>query len=525
MPLFDSVAENVVLSALRKSRENDREILRDNFQMAIDYLNNNQLKHVKKELLDRYQNTQQGDAGQEIFPVTMPITERYIAEAASAYNKPVERGVIDKETGEEHEDYTSELANYLSDIGYDEKMHRNEQLCELLKTNCIWYQEKRGVLRPVITYAHDVYPIVNPTDPQADPSDPDDYLGFVVEIAWGDEDPGLSQQIYALLTPDQMKFYTARSPYSVPDKTILDTPNQFTWPQRNERGDLVEMPLQMLTFWHRQQYEGELIVKVDPTIAYANHELNIQWSLLFDTMRTQGWAVPVFELINPEHAASRQKWGARFPVNIRAGESFSLQTGSAPYSEIVQSLQAYSKLLAISLRQSPNDYSLQQSAATSGFAKVVDSLPKIEARREKLKRLKRLEEQVAWPRIASILRKQKIFGADIVNYKLSVKFSDIEIPKSEDEKRTELETNFKYGLANPIDVIMERYGIGRDEAEEIYEENKRLNGGGNGGNQMMPSKEGAPAGALARLVAQRRSMKENKQEEKEQAKDEGPPTR
>jgi hypothetical protein len=511
--LFEPVSEDMILKALRQSKQANRDLLKLDFERAIDYLNNNQFVHVEEALLERYENTQLGDKGQEIVPVTMPLTERYIAEAASAYNKPVERSVIGIESNAEDEELTKKLTDYLKRIGYDEKMHRNEQLSLLLSTSCIWYQEKRGILRPVIVYPQDVYPIINPDDPSADPSDPEDYLGFVIEVLWtADDTISTTKRTFVAVLPEKTLFYEAHDPYSPVDKIVMEEANPFTWPQANNDGNTVERPLQMLTFWHKQQYEQELIIKADPDIANANHELNVQWSLLFDTMRMQGWSTPVMSLINQDKAPPKLKHGSRFPIVIDPGETYDLKTGAAPYTEVVEALKTYTKLLAIAKRQSPNDFSIDQSNATSGFAKIVDSLPKIEARNERLRRLKRLEEQVAWPRIASILRKQKVFPASIATtHKLSVKFSDVEVLKSPDERRTEIETDTKYHLSNPVDIIMDRMDVSREEAEEIYQHNKEVNKGGKVGEEeqqlqpgIIPPNQEPATQALARLVAQRK---------------------
>ena len=102
-----------------------------------------------------------------------------------------------------------------------------------------------------------------------------------------------------------------------------------------------------------------------------------------------------------------------------------------------------------------------------------------------------------------------------------MKFADVEILKSPDEIKSELETNFKYHLSNPIDVLMERHGVGREEAENILAENKEINKGG-GEQEPQSNAFGAPGQqpetqALARLVAQRKSAKNNDEDNEEEA--------
>lgn len=518
MPLWEPLGEQELLKALRQSKQADRAAFNEEIRRAVDYLEGIQKADVEQLLLERYSKSQMGDAGQTISPVTLPITERYVAEAANAYNQPVTRELVN-EAGEVQEDATKILRDELEKVGYDEHMHLNERLTVLMGVSAVWYQVKRGKLRPVVTAVDDIYPVaqpdaVLPDGVAADPKDPDDYAGFIVQLVHAIDDVAkVMANEYALVTPAETIYYKARDPYAMQGE-VQRYPNPYRWPQVDYSGKEVNAPLQMVTFWHKSLPTRSLLRSQDIAIVDANRELNIQWSLLFDTLRLQGWATTVMNLMNPEAAPSSMTHGARFPLVLSAGETASSLTYATPYGQIVDVLKTYSRLLAVSLRMSPSDFSIDQAAAASGFAKLVDSLPKIEARRERLARLKHMEEQVAWPRIGAALAMTGALPEAAKGLQMRVSFAELEFPKTPQEEATEFETEFKHGLSSPVDVIMKRKGVTKEEAEEILQENKASTGGGQQqqppfeGEQTNVAQPGQSRGLFAALIRQRQSKPE-----------------
>lgn len=481
--LFEQLAEQEIRRHVRAVKKNGRARMHNEFDLAIDYLENRQIEDVRSELTHRFPSSNSGDAGQEMFPVTIPLTERYIAEAANAYNKEVHRYFVDDD-GQETDttrEQTKKLQEALDLAGYDEAMHRNEQISVLLGTSCVWYQAKRGNVRPVVVYPHNVYPLCGDSPEYLDPSDPQDYAGFSVELFWATEDTGRAQErTFALITPAETIFYVGRDPDQI-ERVISTHENPFRWEQAydTETGTSVqELPGQMLTFWHRKMPMGELVLDTDPDIVYANRELNVLWSVLFDHIRFQGHAVPVLNLGNPNSAKAKRKYGTRHPVTLDIGEAFNLVSAATSYTEQVDVLKQYTRLIAMSKRMSATDFSIDTAAPQSGFAKLVDSIPKLEAREERVRRLKHMEENVAAKRLMSILTHQGKLDAVALKMRLRVKFSDIEFPKTADEKAKELETKFKYNLSSPARVMAEHEGITIEEAQERIAENKAQNASG-----------------------------------------------
>ena len=77
------MSEEDVRRALRDAKGMARRLSDEEEQLAIDYLENRQLQDTIAQIRRRYNRQQSGPSGQEIFPITIPLTERYVSEAAS----------------------------------------------------------------------------------------------------------------------------------------------------------------------------------------------------------------------------------------------------------------------------------------------------------------------------------------------------------------------------------------------------------------------------------------------------------
>jgi len=470
--LFAPQSEEAIRAALREAKRLARKRMGAEFDLAIDYLENRQIEDVRGELSTRYRRTQAGEAGQRIEPVCLPLTERYIAEAANAYNRPVMRSLVN-ESGEEDEEATKALRAALEECAYDETMHRLEQLTILLGSCGLWFQAKRGMLRPVIVYPHLIHPVA-PVDARAfDPADQDDYQAFVVSVSNAAQ--GEKPVTWCSLSPADHTYYEASDPYE-PRRFLETYRNPFAWPQMvdtdDSRGKLMaNAPLQLLTIWHRRKPVDDLLADCDPEIVYLNRELNVQWSVLLDTMRTQGWAQMYLKLIDPSTPPAAVSYGSRFVLPLSPGEEMGSLNAGNDYGGLVETLKAALRTFAMCKRMSPSDFAIDGSGPESGFAKLIDSLPKIEARQERIRRLVSMEQR-AWPRIGAILRYLGKLPGDPTKLKLRVEFADVEFPRTVAEEAQAQEHEFRHGLSSPAEVLMKRLGITREEAEGRLTENK-----------------------------------------------------
>jgi hypothetical protein len=479
--LWEPKSEELIRDSIKTARIQARAEMRERYQFAIDYLQGRQIDDVERELLNRYESTQMGQTGQEIKPQVINITERYIAEAANAYTKPVKREVLQPD-GEVNTKLTDEYNGMLADCGYDERMQHVDETSLLIGSCALWHQGRKGQLRPKVTYPHDVYPVEPGDDEWFDPSSQEDYAAYLVELYGGTDDPQAKVgRRFAWVSPAQLAFYEGKDPWT-PAHDLQPQRNPFMWPQvadtTNLQGVTKTLPLQPISFWHRRMPVDELLLDVDPVIALANRELNIQLSVLLDSLAHQGWAIPVFNMLNAGAAPAVMAAGPRTAFVLQTGESAQLLDAATDYTSIVAAIHNWIQMLAIACRQSPNDYSLDGTGPMSGFAKLVDSLPKIEARAERVSRLKRGEEIYAWPRNAAIgsrIGRLSTSVEDLAKHRLRVTFSDVEYPLSVDERTRAEEHDIKYNLTTPAKILAKKMGVTEELAVEIVAKNREAN--------------------------------------------------
>lgn len=483
MALWGSEAERVLLNGLKGLRGEGRKRMRDQFSRAVDYLKGNQKEDTRALLDERFPSTQQGDTGQQIAPVTVGLTGRYAKEAATIYNRPVKRTIVN-EDGSPNTEATELVVEEYKRCRWDEVMHANDRLVVTVKTNCILHEPKRGALRPRITYAHDVYPVV-PSGPEfMSAEDPDDYQAFVIELFWATEDAGkVVPHTYLWHDRERYIFFEGNAP-DQPTKVLSEWVNPYRWYQTTEELDPETglrtlkrdqlMPGRMLTFWNTELPVGELIIDADADVVEANRELNVAWSMIFDLIRWQGGSIPVLKT-NARDTKNRRKHGVRFPLLLRIEEQFEMVNGAVDYTGQVEALKTFGKLIAVMKSMSPNDFSTEGQNAVSGFAKLVDSLPKLEAREDRVMRCKHMEEREAWPRNAAILVQQGLAPESILKLRMQCEFADIEFPKTEDERSKKLETDVKYHQTNPVEIMMMKYGLDEAAAIEKLEKNAMMN--------------------------------------------------
>lgn len=469
---YEPLTEEQMRAALAENRWQGRQTSRDDFELAIDFLEGRQRAHVEQALSDRFPRRQATE--QPIRPITIPLTRRYVTEAADAYNREVHREVVDDD-GAVDEKTTEELNAALAEISYDQHMHRVEQMIVLMRSACNWYQVKRGKLRPRVVLPHDVYPILSNTDNIADPSDIEDYLAQVVELTGSGADArSPDKRYFAWVSPAETAFYSGSDPFEIRSQ-VATYENPFLWPQIpeaaiNDPSPAAKMlPLSPIVWWNDVEPIGGLVNENDADLARLNLEINVQLSILFDTIGRQGWSQLVMQTVNPESPPSVVQMGVTSAISIGREEAVEYLTGAAPYDAIVAALRFIVQLEALAHRQSPHDFSIDGPVATSGFAKMVDSLPKLEARGERTTQLTRIEATQAWPRLAtqlSYLGKLSRSVDQLAKLHLRTRFGEVKFPETATEQSTRETHELDKGLVSRAVLIARREGISEREAEE-----------------------------------------------------------
>lgn len=512
--LFDPSTEQQIIARLHGT-EGD-ETMAAEFDVAEDYAAGRMRRDVERELLDRYPETQTGAKRQEgVQPQAIPITQKFLEESATLYTRPVTRELVDEDG--RTDDAATEALRQLLGESYNERMHQIERRVVLMQSAAGWFQARAGKLRLVSYGPQKVTPIKPDETTWFDPGSQDDYQAFATELAEvGDKKDDLGT--FAYVERAQTVFYQGQSR----DKPgALDAhPNPFAWPQTVDtddgRGATAELPLQMLTAWHDRLPERQILADVDVPIVDLNRELNIQWSLLLDTIGHQGWTQMAAQVTDPSNPPSVVQVGPRNVIVLGPGETLQAIDSATNYTGLVEVLTAFVQVLAQSKNLSPNDFALTGATApASGFAKLIDALPKVQSRQRLGERFARQEATIAWPRIAVIGRHLGAFTQSIEQLsrlRMRVNFADLDIPRSVDEQSKQHEFDLKHGLTTPAKLLAEREGITVDEAQQQIDENRAAGGAAEpptGPTQAVDQRSGRAAGLLGSLIGRQSSRAAN----------------
>ncbi len=481
------------------------------FNHAIDYLEGRMVEHVRDELRDLFSESNKGDTDQRMQPIAIPLTERYVSESATLYNREVQREVTDIASGKPDKDLTKRWKEYLDGIGFNRSLHGADQLTALLRSCGVWLQEKRGDLDVVIT-APQLVTLVKPEARENfNPVSLDDYQGALIELGASND-----TKQWAYISRAITAYYDGDKPEE--GRNVSVHANPWQWgvmrPGRAKPETQSLMPFALLQHPMPLQHA---IPAHDADVARLNHEINVMLSSVIDTFRFQSYATPVIYLAVTNAGEHERPHGVRFPIRLQVGESASYITSGVSYVELLGFLQSLTKLVGVMKRQSPNEFAIEGAGPQSGFAKLVDSLPKIEARRERAEAMKAAEEQRLFPIVASILTRIGVFKeSELAGKKLVVTYTDIEMPMSVDERTRQEEHDIKHGLTTPAEILAKRRGITTEDAEKLIAENRarQQRSGGPSTEAQQPGvqsgeqSQGGPqsAGGVAPLRSQRAGL-------------------
>lgn len=513
---FTPGSERAVAESMRAAKRKGHEKYRKTCERAVEYMNGVMLDDVRSELRVRAPKRQSNsNVGSRIQPFAMPTTKRFVDEQATLYNRQVHRKLVrvDPDTGDDIEDDTTRrltaLNNKSLDKGaFDEWLQAAHRRALLLRSCGVWVQGRVGVVQPQPFLPCYVHPrigegFINKADPEA-------YAAYEVEISgWDSEDlTRASRKTFASVSADEVRYYIGTEP-GLKDEVLETTPNPFEWMRRVPRDDigvLADVRLakgNMMTIMRSEIDPDSLLPDTDALVHEVNREINLQLSLIFDTMATQSYAVPVFGVADPYNWRSKLAWGSRNPVKLHAGETADMLQAAVTYGEQMTFFRDLIRLLAVMERMSPNDFSTDGVAPASGFAKLVDSLPKLEQRDEIITRQVHYEEQELGPRVVAAQVYMDNLPSEALHLQWRVSFSELGFPKSEDERAKRIETDVKHNLSTPAEVLSREKGIDRDRADEQIEENRAVNKSASTSVQVPGQPQGGPGpfGAFGRLIA------------------------
>lgn len=445
------------------------------YDTAVDYLERRMMGDIERELRATYNASMSGDRREQMKAVAVGLVERFIAETATLYNRPVER-VLFGAGGEKDEEATERLADALRFIGYDLAMQQIERYEALLGSCGWWAQIKRERVRVVPVLPQRIVPLPPVDLAGFDPLDQEDYEAWEVR---------LGEDRRALIGEQEIETYERGLSVSSGSASTA-SPHGFS-----------RAPFAVISATPSSDF---VIPGNDVPIVRAVRDVCTYLSSLFDTVRFQGYAIPILTLIDKATAPTNRPIGVRFPLALNAGESATFATPNVPYRDLVETLQAFVSMQAIAQRSSPSEFALSgEGSPQSGFAKLIASLPKIEKRAERAERFRMIEEQRLWPILAEGLVKTGAIPASDAALRLAVTYGKLDVPESADERVRLEEHEIKHGLASAAEILARRRGISLEEAEQIVEANLETNKA----NAPEPKPSGF-GGGLDAIVAGRR---------------------
>lgn len=416
------------------------------YDVAVDHLERRVLVDVECTLRETFAESQTAKKRQQMRAVVLSLVERFVAEKATLYNRPVKYELRD-ESGALNEEATARLADAHHRSGYALAMQQLERYEALLDSCGLWAQVKRDKPRFVPVLPQRIVP-VQPEDLSAfDPLDQDDFEAWEVSLG-GDR--------RALLEAKSVSYYERRSGAS--DVTNL----------RKQAHGFERVPFVVVSAKPASDF---VLPGSDIPVVRGVRDLCVLLSSVFDTIRFQGFAIPVITATDKSTIETNKPVGVRFPLALNAGDKIEFVSPNVPYDQLIGVVRAYLALLAVGERSSPAEFSLEGAAAQSGFAKIVDSMPKMEARSERESRYRLIEEQRLWPVVGEVYAETGFIYAADAALRLSVTYSKVEVPESAQERVQVEQHEITTGITTAAGILAKRTGLSQQEAEEQVKSN------------------------------------------------------
>ncbi len=459
MALWDDKTEALVKESCGRDAMNERKSFQALYDTAVDYIDGDMLTDVDALLSARYPNRQRSDPRARIAPYTLPLVPYYLAELATLYDKAPKRTLVD-EQGEPDEDESERLNEALSEIGYDSTLrYVHKAACLLKSAGLYWQVDEDGLPDPIFVPPQDIYPIAPETT--HNPANQSAYVGFVLDNRQSVRaSTGLvMRRTYTLVKPEGVLEYVASADQP---HIVRETISQFANPYK--------APL--FTIWHHEKPARELLSFAEPPILNANRNLNVQFSVLHDIFRFQAGALPIQVVANPDvHGAMSTPVGVHFMQTLRIEESMQYLQAGNDWGALLKFLVDYANMmLMLSRTGAGGELNMEGRQVASGFAKLIDELPKLEARESAIPQAQRNEKR-QWPILRAMLQKAKRMSAKANALTLQVEYASNVVPQSPQERIAELTFEFERGITSPAEYLAEKKGITQEEAKTRIAEN------------------------------------------------------
>jgi len=456
--------EKAALKAIEKQAA-ERESMRAEYDAAEKYIDGDMQADTEALLAQRFGASQRDpQSDNRVEAVTVALVQLYVDEMASLYSGTVERKFW---RGEVEDNETADAVEaHLERIGYDQHMRSIERRVVLFNACAQSWGVEGGMVNPVVYPPQDVDP-VPPSGEHIDKANQDSYLGFALNTRTVDSK---GEKQFALTMRDSTAIYSGENVYS-PSTTSSRTANPFEWPGEvlSKTGQLTgrrePQKLQPVIVWNSERPTGSVMPVASPTLYRANRWSNVLWSVILDVLRGTAGPTLIRTVMDKSSLEHRSPVGWRHPINNEPGEEARWESAANDFAGAVNLLTAFAKTLGLTLRLSPDDLSLERTAE-SGIARQIANIPKDRARKERAKWFRVMEQEYAWPRIASSMGWLGRLKGNVGEVTMTTEFHPAPLPTNRAEQIQVESHDLEIGITTPAQILAQRLNIDEAEAQK-----------------------------------------------------------
>jgi len=337
-------------------------------------------------------------------------------------------------------------------------LDRQSYLCQSGVLKIEWSKRHERLIYRVIPVSN-VW-VVPSLSPLADPDDPQELAAIIYRL------PNAGDVArFCIWTYDTQLVYEGQT-VDRPERIVPDDTN----PTRRN-------PLGLLPFIIAREKDpgGYFFPPFDESLIDVPMQLNVAESLQTSNLWYQSHA----PLIVPKGTSLEQAWGRdsawEEPTDDGAAGQTRFLTKQTPFEEVAEHIKRKLRTFAMTRGLPANDFAFEGTSPESGFAKLIDSLPLIESRQNRIQRTGRsVEEQLVSVETAVLRFYRQPVRTDVT---VDVDFGALAMPRSQEEvervagiKRTRQLAEIALGITTPAAIVADDEGVTIEEAQEILQE-------------------------------------------------------
>lgn len=451
---------------------------------AFDYYRGEQMPYLAEQIQARFESS--SDSKEKI---TANITRLIVDEMACVYSQEPLRLY---KRGTEIDNLATEFFTKDRSLNSNIVLQTLDAMTHLLGSCALWvqYDAYTQTTKESVVLPQSLYIIWPRGVGYIDYSNPRNALAVIIEVGvpnhifeeseykkkigkysinhgWGDFSRQKLRR-YCYISREYIIYYDATAPDEFdPDMIVADMSNpDFINP-------IHEIPL----IW---AYEDSMKMvdhtDVDSDLVNANESVNKMLSATFSNAYYQGFGIPILYKHKPP---KELLLGYEFPIvcDPSLNEDFKFAAPPPMFPQLFGMLKDHLKIIALTKKIPLNVVSIEDRQGASGLALKVEASAKLEARSKRLPNFRIFERDVHILRLMWFNTYKPLGFSPMWNdLVLDVMFKDPYEPVDMNAEAEQNERMLGMGLTNPVEILMKKYNLTKDEAEARYKENLELIG-------------------------------------------------